>query len=427
MPSYRLIEELRWRGLVQDIMPGTEDTLNQSAVRGYIGFDPTADSLHVGHLVQIILLKHLQRAGHVPIALIGGATGMVGDPSGKSEERNLLDHDTLMKNIEGVKSQLNRLLLNDQDTQEVLILNNYDWFGKMGFIEFIRDVGKHISVSYMMSKDSVKKRLETGLSFTEFTYQLLQGFDFYYLHTHYQCCLQMGGADQWGNMTTGTELIRRKSGGGAFAFTSPLITKSDGTKFGKTEKGAVWLDRSRTSVYDFYQFWLRLSDVDALKYIKIFTFLPQDEIVAINQAHALAPHLGALQQKLATVITDMVHGESSRKLAQITTDFLFGKGGVSSLFALSEADILSVFEGVPSHSIPRAVLSDSPDAVALLSEHSPVFSSKGEVRRMLTQNAISINQQKITAEQRITEFDLLKERFILVQIGKKNYHLLLFV
>jgi tyrosyl-tRNA synthetase len=423
MPAYDLIEELTWRGLIQDIMPGTREKLNQTAVRGYIGFDPTADSLHVGHLVQILLLMHLQRAGHQPIALVGGATGMVGDPSGKSEERNLLDSDTLTHNVNSVKAQLKRFLDFSESENAALLLNNYDWFKEMGFIEFIRDVGKHIPVPYMLSKDSVKKRLETGLSFTEFTYQLLQGYDFYYLNREYSCTLQMGGADQWGNMTTGTELIRRKGGGEAFAFTSPLITKSDGSKFGKTEKGAVWLDVNRTSVYDFYQFWVRLSDEDAAKYIRIFTFLSREEIEAIEAEHNPAPHLGVLQRRLAAEITDLVHGAQARKVAQISSEILFGKGSLEDLVALNEEDFLSVFQGLPVHEISAAILESQPDMVSLLAEHTAVFPSKGEARRLLQQNGVSVNRNKVSADQRLSPADLLKERFLIVQKGKKEYHL----
>jgi len=426
MPKYDLVAELEWRGLIQDCMPGTQEKLMERAVRGYIGFDPTADSLHVGHLVQIILLMHLQRAGHRPIALVGGATGMVGDPSGKSEERNLLDTESLVRNVNGVKAQLQRFLDFSDSENGALLLNNYDWFKDMGFIEFIRDVGKHIPVPYMLSKDSVKKRLETGLSFTEFTYQLLQGYDFYYLNKEYGCSLQMGGADQWGNMTTGTELIRRKGGGEAFAFTSPLITKSDGSKFGKTEKGAVWLDTARTSVYEFYQFWVRLSDADAAKYIRIFTFLSQSEIEALEKEHANAPHENELQRKLAEEITDLVHGREARELAQLSSSFLFGKGSMEDLARLSESQFLGVFQGLPIHELSMQLLEETTDIVALLSEHAPVFPSKGEARRLIQQNGVSLNRQKISTEKRLSQEDLLLGQFVVVQKGKKEYQLLRF-
>jgi tyrosyl-tRNA synthetase len=424
-PHYNLLDELMWRGMVQDAMPGTRELLEEKCISGYIGFDPTADSLHVGHLVQIMLLMHLQRAGHSPIALVGGATGMVGDPSGKSQERNLLDAETLAKNVAGVEQQLRKFLAFGEGQGKAKLTNNYDWFEHMGFIDFIRDVGKHISVNYMMAKDSVKKRLETGLSFTEFTYQLLQGYDFYYLFTHHQCQLQMGGADQWGNMTTGTELIRRKAGGEAFAFTTPLITKADGTKFGKTEKGAVWLDASRTSPYEFYQFWLRTTDVDAAKYIRIFTFLAKDEIEALEAQHAEAPHALGLQKALAMEITARVHGEEALALALTTTDFLFGKGTTEQLKSFSRTEILQVFQGVPVHPVQMSIFTETSDLAELLAVHTPVFPSKGEARRMLQANGVSINKEKVSPDWKPSPQDLLQDQYLLVQKGKKEYHLLI--
>ncbi len=424
-PNYNLLDELQWRGMVQDAMPGTRELLDEQCISGYIGFDPTADSLHVGHLVQIMLLMHLQRAGHSPIALVGGATGMVGDPSGKSQERNLLDAETLAKNVAGVEQQLRLFLTFGPGPGQAKLTNNYDWFQQMGFIDFIRDVGKHISVNYMMAKDSVKKRLETGLSFTEFTYQLLQGYDFYYLYTQHQCRLQMGGADQWGNMTTGTELIRRKAGGEAFAFTTPLITKADGTKFGKTEKGAVWLDPKRTSPYEFYQFWLRTTDVDAARYIRIFTFLTREEVEALEAEHAEAPHALALQKALAQEITARVHGQKALELALTTTDFLFGKGTTEQLKSFSPEEIMQVFQGVPVHPVSAATFKEIQDLTELLAVHTPVFPSKGEARRMLQANGVSINKEKVSSDWKPGPQDLLQDQYLLVQKGKKEYHLLI--
>lgn len=424
-PNYDLIAELEWRGMVQDIMPGTREALLEKPITGYIGFDPTADSLHVGHLVQILLLMHLQKAGHQPVALVGGATGMVGDPSGKSQERNLLDEEALAKNVAGVKAQLEKFLDFGNHHSGARLVNNMDWFGQMSLIEFIRDVGKHITVNYMMAKDSVKKRLETGLSFTEFTYQLLQGYDFYHLNLNMNCSLQMGGADQWGNMTTGTELIRRKSGREAYAFTTPLITKADGTKFGKTEKGTVWLDPNRTSAYEFYQFWMRTTDQDAEKYIRIFTFLDRETVESLCAEHAAAPHLQILQKKIATEITRMVHGEKALELAITTSEFLFGKGTTEQLQALSEDDILQVFQGVPVHRVPRAQVFEATDAAELLTAVAPVFPSKGECRRMLQSNGFSVNKQKIGLDWKPAEQELLQNKFLLLQKGKKEYHLLI--
>lgn len=422
-PKYDLIEELTWRGMIQDIMPGTQEQLNKEVTTGYIGFDPTAESLHIGSLVPILLLVHLQRAGHKPIALVGGATGMVGDPSGKSEERNLLDAETLQKNVAGVKKQLEKFL--DFTTQEnpAEMANNYDWFKDMSFLSFIRDVGKHITVNYMMSKDSVKKRLETGISFTEFSYQLLQGYDFYWLNKHKGCKLQMGGADQWGNMTTGTELIRRLGGNEAFAFTTPLITKADGSKFGKTEKGNIWLDARLTSPYEFYQFWLNVADEDAERYIKIYTFLNREEIASLIEEHRNAPHLRILQKKLAEEVTVMVHHREAYNKAVAASEILFGKGTTEQLQQLDEDEILDIFKGVPQHQISLDTLLTS-SIIDFLAQHTQVFPSKGEARRMLQANGISINKQKVNESFVLNETLLLKNKYLLVQKGKKDYHLI---
>ncbi|MCX7743356.1 MAG: tyrosine--tRNA ligase [Flavobacteriales bacterium] len=422
-PKYDLIEELTWRGMIQDIMPGTQEQLNKEVTIGYIGFDPTAESLHIGSLVPILLLVHLQRAGHKPIALVGGATGMVGDPSGKSEERNLLDAETLQKNVAGVKKQLEKFLDFTCKENPAELANNYDWFKDMSFLNFIRDVGKHITVNYMMSKDSVKKRLETGISFTEFSYQLLQGYDFYWLNKHKGCKLQMGGADQWGNMTTGTELIRRLGGHEAFAFTTPLITKSDGSKFGKTEKGNIWLDAKLTSPYEFYQFWLNVADEDAERYIKIYTFLNREEIEALIEAHRNAPHLRILQKKLAEEVTVMVHHREAYNKAVTASEILFGKGTTEQLQQLEESEILDIFKGVPQHQISLDLLLSS-SIIDFLSQHTQVFPSKGEARRMIQANGVSINKQKINESFVLNETQLLKNKFLLIQKGKKEYHLI---
>jgi tyrosyl-tRNA synthetase len=421
-----LIEELRWRGMIQDIMPGTEELLQKEMVSGYIGFDPTSDSLHIGSLVPILLLVHLQKAGHKPMALVGGATGMVGDPTGKSEERNLLSEETLLFNQAGVKKQLEKFLdFNPALPNAAEMLNNYDWFKEISFLQFIRDAGKHITVNYMMAKDSVKKRLEgeTGMSFTEFTYQLIQGYDFYWLYQNKNCKLQMGGSDQWGNITTGTELIRRKAGGEAFAFTCPLIKKSDGGKFGKTEKGNVWLDPKKTSPYQFYQFWLNASDDDAKTWIKIFTLLPVAEIEALIQTHDEAPHQRALQKKLAEELTCFVHSRSDYDFAVKASEILFGNATTELLQSLNEEQLLQVMEGVPTVNITRDQLAAGYDLISLLAD-TAIFPSKGEARKMWQAGGISLNKQKISPDK--TSFhseDLLQNKYLLLQKGKKNYYL----
>lgn len=420
-PMNNFLNELKWRGMLADSMPGTEEWLSKGPTAGYVGFDPTADSLHVGHLVQIMLLVHLQRAGHTPIALIGGATGMVGDPSGKSQERNLLSANDIAHNTAAIRKQMESFL----DFSSAKLLNNLDWFGSMGFIDFIRDVGKHIPVTYMMAKESVKKRLETGMSFTEFTYQLLQGYDYYHLYTQHQCRLQMGGTDQWGNMTTGTELIRRKAQGEAYAFTTPLITKADGSKFGKTESGNIWLSPEKTSVYDFYQFWLRSSDSDAAKYIRIFTLKSKEEIEAMEAQHALAPHELKLQRALAEDITVRVHGAAGLKMAEKTSDMLFGKATTEELKALSESEILQIFRGVPMFYVAPAEFQSCTELAELLSVKAAVFASKSEARRMLQAGGVSINQSKVGLNDLPTNNSLIQGKYLLVQKGKKNHHLLI--
>lgn len=419
-----LIQELQWRGMVQDIMPGTEEKLLKEKTIGYIGFDPTADSLHIGSLVQIILLMHLQRAGHQPVALVGGATGMVGDPSGKSEERNLLSENILKHNVECVHNQLAKFLDFSSTTNPAIMANNYDWFKDMGFLNFIRDVGKHITVNYMMSKDSVKKRMETGISFTEFSYQLLQGYDFYWLFKNKNCHLQMGGADQWGNMTTGAELIRRMCGGEAFSFTTPLITKADGGKFGKTEKGNIWLDAAKTSPYEFYQFWVNVSDEDAERYIKIFTFISKKEIDALIEQHRLEPHMRLLQTRLAKEVTCMVHSESDYNTAVEASQILFGKGTKEMLEKMDENLFLSVFEGVPQFNISKSELDQGILITDLLAIKTQVFSSKGEARKMIQAGGLSINKEKVNEDISLNSTGLLNGKFLLIQKGKKNYYLL---
>lgn len=421
-----LVEELRWRGMIQDMMPGTEEQLQKEMTAGYIGFDPTADSLHIGSLVPILVLVHMQRAGHKPIALVGGATGMVGDPTGKSEERVLLSEETLQHNLEGVKKQLGNFLDFDPSRPNAAeIVNNYDWFKNFSFLNFIRDVGKHITVNYMMAKDSVKKRLEseTGMSFTEFTYQLVQGYDFYYLYTQKDCKLQMGGSDQWGNIVTGTELIRRKAGGEAFAFTCPLITKSDGGKFGKTEKGNIWLDPNRTSPYQFYQFWLNTADADAEKYIKIFTFLPKEEIEDLITTHQQAPHLRTLQKRLASEVTCFIHGEKEYEFAVKASEILFGNATADVLQSLNEKQLLQVMEGVPQVDISLSRLNEGIDIVSFLAE-TKIFLSKGEARKMVQSGGVSLNKEKVEGiDSAVTIQKLINGKYILVQKGKKNYWL----
>ncbi len=419
-----LIEELRWRGMIQDIMPGTEEQLGKEMTTGYIGFDPTADSLHIGSLVPILLLVHFQKAGHKPIALVGGATGMVGDPSGKNEERNLLSEETLQKNVAGVKAQLERFLDFDPALPNAAEMsNNYDWFRSISFIDFLRDAGKHITVNYMMAKESVRKRIEgeTGISYTEFAYQLMQGYDFYWLYTHKNCKLQMGGSDQWGNMTTGTELIRRKCGGEAFVFTNPLITKADGGKFGKTESGNVWLDPERTTPYQFYQFWLNASDTDAEKWIRIFTFLTKDAIEMLIHEHKMNPAERVLQKTLAQEITSFVHGKEELEKSVATTQKLFANQHAPA-GSLSIED-LEQMEGVVKTGFAKEKLDGGIDIVSFLAETS-IFPSKGEARKMVQGGGVSINRRKVeSVEQRVDSSSLLHNLYILVQKGKKNYYL----
>jgi len=417
------IEEMTWRGMIHDIMPGTAEALNKGMCSGYIGFDPTADSLHIGSLVQIMTLVHFQRAGHKPIALVGGATGMVGDPSGKSQERNLLDKETLDHNINGVREQLTHFLNFDGPNGAELV-NNYDWFQNMSFLDFIRDVGKHISVNYMMAKDSVKSRLETGMSFTEFSYQLVQGYDFYYLNQHKNCIVQLGGSDQWGNIVTGTELIRRKSGGEAYAVTTPLIKKADGSKFGKTEGGNVWLSKERTSPYKFYQYWLNTSDADAQNYIRIFTLLSKLEIEHLEGQHQEAPHLRILQKALAEDITKRVHGEKELEAAINASEILFGKATKESLQQLSTDDFLAVFEGVPQAIISKSLINEGLSIVDALVKESSFLASNGEARRELKANAISVNKEKVDDSFVLNESHLLNNQFILLGKGKKTNFIL---
>jgi len=424
----QLVEELKWRGMIHDIMPGTEELLGKEQVTAYVGIDPTADSLHIGHLVGVMMLKRLQHAGHRPIALVGGATGMIGDPSGKSQERNLLDEPTLRKNQEALKKQIARFL--DFDTEasnRALMVNNYDWMKEFSFLDFIRDIGKHITVNYMMAKDSVKKRLgsdsKSGMSFTEFTYQLVQGYDFQVLYRDHQCKLQMGGSDQWGNIVTGTELIRRIERGEAFALTWPLIAKADGGKFGKTEEGNVWLDPERTTAYKFYQFWLNVSDEDAEKYLKIFTMLRREGIETLISEHAEAPHIRLIQKKLAEELTVMVHSHEEYEMAVEASGILFGKGTTESLNNIREDVFLSVFEGVPQFELPSSDIDR--DILELLAVDTAVFSSKGEARRLVSGGGVSINKQKLSGpEQRITSDDFINNKYLLVQKGKKNYYLI---
>jgi tyrosyl-tRNA synthetase len=419
------VEELRWRGMLQDIMPGTEELLNKQMVSGYIGFDPTSDSLGVGNLVQIMTLLHFQQCGHKPVALVGGATGMVGDPSGKSAERNLLNEDTLNYNLACQKKQLEKFLDFNCGENSAEIVNNYDWFKNFSFLEFIRDVGKHISVNYMMAKDSVKNRLENGMSFTEFSYQLVQGYDFYYLNQHKNCQLQMGGSDQWGNIVTGTELIRRKGGSDAFALTTPLIKKADGTKFGKTESGNVWLDAAKTSVYQFYQFWLNASDSDTSNYIRIFTLKTKEEIEALEAEHTKAPHQRALQKTLAQEITTRVHSAEQYEAAVEASEILFGKGTADTLRKLSNDDLQSIFEGVPQYTIAKSELEAGIEIINFLAEKTTVFPSKGEARKLLQGGGVFINKNKIEDQAyNVSATDLIGDKFIIAQKGKKNYFLI---
>ncbi len=423
------VEELRWRGMLQDMMPGTEEQLNKEQTAAYLGIDPTADSLHIGHLCGVMMLRHLQRCGHKPIALIGGATGMIGDPSGKSQERNLLTEETLRHNQAAIKAQLEKFLdFNSDAPNAAELVNNYDWMKDFTFLDFSREVGKLITVNYMMAKDSVKKRLNgeynEGMSFTEFTYQLLQGYDFVWLNKNKNCKLQMGGSDQWGNITTGTELIRRMGGGEAFALTCPLITKADGGKFGKTESGNIWLDARYTSPYKFYQFWLNVSDTDAERYIKIFTSLKKDEIDALIAEHAEAPHLRVLQKRLAKEVTTMVHSEAEYNKAVEASNILFGQATAEALHNLDEETLLQVFEGVPQFEISRAELEAGIPILNLLTEHTTIFPSRGEARKMIQGNGLSINKEKQADFEAVIGTEvLIAEKYILVQRGKKNYFL----
>lgn len=431
MGKINFVKELEWRGMINNMMPGTEKQLNKEMTSAYVGIDPTADSLHIGHLVGIMMLKHLQRAGHRPIALIGGATGMIGDPSMKSQERVLIDEVTLRHNQECLRKQLEKFLdFNSGAPNAAILVNNYDWMKNYSFLQFIRDVGKHLTVNYMMAKDSVKKRLaanaDHGMSFTEFSYQLLQGYDFLYLYEHEGCRLQMGGSDQWGNITTGTELIRRMNGGEAFAITCPLITKADGTKFGKTEGGNVWLDPKRTSPYKFYQFWLNVSDEDAAKYIKIFTDLTQEEIAKLEEEQAADPGLRPLQKRLAKEITTMVHSAADYEMAVEASQILFSNKANDILHKIDESTLLSVFEGVPQFEISKAKLEEGIPAISLLTDEAAVFPSKGEMKKMTQGGGVSINKEKLTDQNAtIGTADLLNGKYILAQRGKKNYYLLI--
>lgn len=419
------VEELRWRGMIHDIMPGTEEQFLKQTATAYVGFDPTADSLHIGHLVGIMMLSHLQRSGHRPIVLLGGATGMIGDPSFKSQERKLLTLEEIQHNQACIKKQLSRFMDFETEAEnKALVLNNYDWNSKWSFLDFIRDVGKHITVNYMMAKDCVKKRIETGLSFTEFSYQLLQAYDFKYLYENYGCKLQMGGSDQWGNITCGTELIRRTLSGEAFAMTCPLITKADGSKFGKTEKGNVWLDAEKTSPYAFYQFWLNVSDDDAKKFIRIFTFFTKDEIEALEKQHDEAPNLRTLQKALAKDITIRVHGEEEYNKAVEASEILFGKGTTDTLKKLDSATFLSVFEGVPTFEVSKEEILQGINIIDLLAEKTQILASKGEVRRALKENSLSVNKEKVKEDFVTSNNDLLNAQYILVQKGKKNYFII---
>lgn len=426
------VEELKWRGMLHDVMPGTDEHLASGMQTAYVGIDPTADSLHIGHLVSVMMLRHFQLAGHKPITLVGGATGMIGDPSGKSAERNLLDEATLRHNQEALKSQIARFLDFESDAENVAeMVNNYDWMKDFSFLDFIRDVGKHITVNYMMAKDSVKKRLgaesKEGMSFTEFTYQLVQGYDFLHLYQNHNCSLQMGGSDQWGNIVTGTELIRRIGGGKGFAMTCPLITKADGTKFGKTESGNVWLDADRTSPYKFYQYWLNTSDEDAEKYIKIFTFLSKEEIEKLVSGHQEAPHLRVLQKRLAEEITVMVHSKEDLGNAFQASNILFGKSTSEDLKKLDEKTFLDVFDGVPQAEISKSDLESGLDMIAALAAKTGFLGSNGEARRELKQNSISVNKEKIKEDYLITADDLINDKFVLLQRGKKNYFVLVII
>jgi tyrosyl-tRNA synthetase len=428
MPT-NFVQELRWRGLVHDIMPETEDFLKENPTKGYIGFDPTSDSLHIGSLVQIMILMHFQNAGHSPVVLVGGATGMIGDPSGKSDERNLLDQESLDKNCNGIQLQLEQFLNFDLSlTNPAQLVNNYDWMKGYSLIDFSRDIGKHITVNYMMAKESVKKRLSSeakeGMSFTEFTYQLLQGYDFLHLYKTQNCRIQLGGSDQWGNITTGTELIRRKEGGKAYAMTCPLIKKADGTKFGKTEEGNIWLDKNRTSAYKFYQFWLNTSDEDALSYVKIFTFLTEDEVNEKIKEHEIAPHLRMLQKTIANEVTTLVHGIEELKRAEEASQILFGKATGEALQKLDTITFLELFEGVPQAEINRSLITNGLNIVSALSGDIGFLNSNGEARRALKESSISVNKSKVNQDFIITKEHLIANQYVLLQRGKKNYFIL---
>ncbi len=424
------VDELKWRGMIHDIMPGTEEQLAKGQTTAYVGIDPTADSLHVGHLVSVMMMKHFQMAGHKPIFIIGGATGMIGDPSGKSLERNLLDEKTIQQNMAGIKAQLSHFIdFNSSASNAAIMLNNYDWMKQFSFLDFIREIGKHITVNYMMSKDSVKRRLNgeyaDGMSFTEFTYQLVQGYDFLYLRKNYDCMLQMGGSDQWGNITTGGELIRRKEGLEAYGLTWPLMTKSDGKKFGKTESGNIWLDPERTSPYQFYQFWLNSTDDEAARYIKIFTLLPPAEIDALIVEHGEAPHLRKLQKTLAKEITCLIHGEEAYHSALEASQILFGNATSETLRKIDEKTFLSVFEGVPQFEIALTDLKNGISIIDFLAEKTQIMSSKGEARRAVKANSISINKEKVGEETIVSDSYLIDGKYILAQSGKKNYYLVI--
>lgn len=429
--TMNFVEELTWRGMIHTIMPGTEELLNKEQVTAYLGIDPTADSLHIGHLCGVMMLKHFQRCGHKPLALVGGATGMIGDPSGKSQERNLLDEETLRHNVACIKKQLAKFLDFDSDApNHAELVNNYDWMKDFTFLDFARTVGKHITVNYMMAKDSVQKRLNgearDGLSFTEFTYQLLQGYDFLYLNQHKNCKLQLGGSDQWGNITTGTELIRRTNGNEAYALTCPLITKADGKKFGKTEQGNIWLDKNYTSPYTFYQFWLNVADDEAKRYIKIFTVLDKEEIDALIAEHDQDPGQRVLQKRLAKEVTIMVHSEEDYNMAVEASNILFGKATKESLTKLDEKTLLDVFAGVPQFEISRSVIENGIKAVDLMAEATQCFASKGEMRKLTQGGGVSLNKEKLSAfDQEVTTADLLDDKYLLVQRGKKNYFLII--
>lgn len=422
------VEELKWRGMLHDIMPGTEEYLLKNQTTAYVGFDPTASSLTIGNLVTIMMLVHFQQAGHIPMALVGGATGMIGDPSGRSEERNFLSEETLQRNQDGIRNQLSKFLDFNNEVNSAKLVNNYDWFKGIGFLEFLRDAGKHLTVNYMIAKDSVKKRLETGLSFTEFSYQLLQGYDFCHLYQHENVRLQMGGSDQWGNITSGTELIRRMADGTAYALTTPLLTKSDGTKFGKSAGGNIWLDPNLTSPYKFYQFWLNSADEDVSRFIRIFTLFTKEEIEKLESEHANAPHERLLQKTLAKDITIRVHSEEEYEMAIKASEILFGKSVTEDLQALNESTLLSVFEGIPMIAVSKTIFKDQPSALELLSTFTnlEIFPSKGEARKMIQAGAVSINKIKINTPEEIVNYPLLLDTYLLVQKGKKNYYLLRF-